>query len=265
LPDDPAYLATAIEGALRAGRIHLEYFRRGTAVRKKGPIDLVTAADTAAEEGFRRLVAARFPSHRVLGEEQAEGGPRGGGGGYRWIVDPLDGTTNFAHGLALFGVSIALEVDGRVELGVVFDPVGEELFVAERGRGAWLNGRRMAVSPTESLIDALLCTGFPYAIRESRGGEVRIFGAFLGQARAVRRLGSAALDLCYVAAGRFDGFWEDRLQPWDLAAGALIAAEAGAKVTDFAEAQVDLFRGQIVASNGRLHGQMLEVIGAESP
>jgi len=258
---DPRFLATAIEAALAAGRIQQKYFRTPLDVVKKGPIDLVTAADLEVEQTFRALVAARFPSHVVLGEEQA-GALERRASGYRWIIDPVDGTTNFVHGLALFCVSIALEVDGRVELGVVYDPMAEELFTAERGEGARLNGQRLAVTSCDQLIDALLVTGFPYNPRGGRQHQVEVFRAFLEQSRAVRRLGSAALDLCYVAAGRFDAFWEDQLHAWDIAAGALIVAEAGGRVTDYSGAPVELTRGQIVASNAALHALMLETIQA---
>ena len=256
---DPAYLSTAIEAALAAGRIHREHFRQNLPIQKKGPIDLVTEADVVAEREIRGLIARRFPDHAVLGEEtpaSVEHAP----GRCRWIVDPLDGTTNFAHGLAFFCVSIALEIDGSLELGVVYDAITEELFTAEHGQGARLNGQPIHVSRTDTLIDGLLCTGFPYSIRERRQRQVEVFSAFLGRARAVRRLGSAALDLCYVAAGRFDGFWEEQLHAWDIAAGAVIALEAGGRVTDFENRPIDLFGGQIVVSNGRLHENMLAVI-----
>jgi myo-inositol-1(or 4)-monophosphatase len=256
---DPRFLSTAIEGALAAGRIHRSFFRQNPRIDKKGPIDLVTAADLAAEREFRALIERRFPTHAVLGEE---GVATGGSAEYRWIVDPLDGTTNFAHGLALFCVSIALEIAGRVEVAVVFDPVADELYTAERGEGARLNGVPIRVSPTATLIDGLLCTGFPYTVGDDLAAHVSVFAAFLGRSRAVRRLGSAALDLCYVAAGRFDGFWEDGLHAWDLAAGALIVEEAGGRVTDFGDAAVDLARGQILATNGRLHSVMRETIAA---
>ena len=262
---DPIYLATAVEAALAAGRIHLDYFRRDPQVKKKGPIDLVTAADVAVEREFRALIAARFPSHVVLGEEAGAGQQTAPDARCRWIIDPLDGTTNFAHGLALFCVSIALEIDGRVALAVVYDPVAEELFTAERGEGARLNGVAMRVSARRELIDALLCTGFPYSIRERQQRQVDVFAGFLGRSRAVRRLGSAALDLCYVAAGRFDGFWEQQLHAWDVAAGVLIVEEAGGRVTGYDDQPHDLFGGHIVASNGPLHGPMLEVIRAAGP
>lgn len=257
---DPIYLATAVDAALSAGRTHRRYFRQNPSVEKKGPIDLVTAADLAAEKQFRQLITARFPSHVVLGEEGAERGGAVAGARCRWIIDPLDGTTNFAHGLAIFCVSIALEIDGRVELGVVYDPVAEELYTAERGSGARLNGQHVHVSDRSEIVDTLLCTGFPYTIREERRQQVEVFASFLGHAQAVRRLGSAALDLCYVAAGRFDGFWEEHLNPWDMAAGVLIVEEAGGRVTRYDDSQIDLFGGQIIASNGRVHEAMLAVI-----
>ena len=260
MPRDPVYLATAIEAALAAGRTHRKYFRQNPEVQKKGPIDLVTAADITAEREFRALISSRFPDHSVLGEEQASAAHGASATRCRWILDPLDGTTNFAHGLALFCVSIALEIDGRIDLAVVYDPIGQELFTAERGQGARLNGRTVRVSTHASLIDGLLCTGFPYSIRDRPQRQVEVFAAFLGRARAVRRLGSAALDLCYVAAGRFDGFWELHLHPWDMAAGALIVEEAGGRVTNYAGGPLDLFGGQIVVSNGYLHEDMLEVI-----
>jgi myo-inositol-1(or 4)-monophosphatase len=257
---DPIYLATAVEAALAAGRIHLALFRQDPRIEKKGPIDLVTAADLAAEQSFRQLIAGRFPDHAVLGEEHGAGRMAVQNTRWRWIIDPLDGTTNFAHGLALFCVSIALEVDGRTEIAVVYDPVAQELFTAERGGGARLNGVPVHVSARSALIDALLCTGFPYSIREERQSQVEVFAGFLGRSRAVRRLGSAALDLCYVAVGRFDGFWEEQLHAWDIAAGVLMVQEAGGRVTGYADEPIDLFGGRIVASNGALHAPMLEII-----
>jgi myo-inositol-1(or 4)-monophosphatase len=257
---DPIFLATAVEAALAAGRIQRRYFRQNIAISKKGPIDLVTAADLEVEREFRRLIAERFPSHLVLGEEQGSGESNPPASRYRWIIDPIDGTTNFAHGLAIFCCSIALEIDGRVAVGAVYDPIAEELFTAELGEGAWLNGAPLRVSPCERLIDALMCTGFPYSVREKRQRLVDIFGALLGEAQGIRRLGSAALDLCYVAAGRLDGFWEDTLQPWDMAAAALIVEEAGGRLTNYLGERVDMFRGQVVASNGKLHDAILDVI-----
>jgi myo-inositol-1(or 4)-monophosphatase len=260
LPLDPLYLATAVEGALACGRIHRRYFRQNVEVQKKGVIDLVTEADLAAERAFRELIGERFPDHTVIGEETAMTAEQRTAW-YQWIIDPVDGTTNFAHGLALFCVSIALVVDGRLELGVIYDPIADELFTAERGQGARLNGVRIGVSGASTLVDAVLCTGFPYTIRENRGRQVEVFAAFLGEARAVRRLGSAALDLAYVACGRFDGFWEEHLKPWDMAAGALLIEEAGGTVTAVDGGVYDPFVMSISASNGRIHALMLDVIG----
>jgi myo-inositol-1(or 4)-monophosphatase len=198
----------------------------------------------------------------VLGEEQGSGlaaaGPKAR---HRWIIDPIDGTTNFAHGLALFCCSIGLEIDGVVAVGAVYDPMAEELFTAERGVGAWLNGVPLRVSGCDQLIDALLCTGFPYSVHADRQRMVDVFAGFLGVSQGVRRLGSAALDLCYVGAGRFDGFWEQKLHPWDMAAAALVVEEAGGRISDYLGEPLDMFRGQIVASNGHLHGAMIEAIG----
>jgi myo-inositol-1(or 4)-monophosphatase len=263
LPHDPRYLATGIRAALAVGHIHRRYFRGEHTIQKKGPIDLVTEADLEGERTFREIVRQDWPDHSVLGEESA-GADAAEPSRFRWIVDPLDGTTNFAHGLALFCVSIALEINSRIEIGIVFDPISQELFTAERGMGARLNGKPIRVSNRRELVDALLCTGFPYSIRERRAAQVAVFAALLGRAQAVRRLGSAALDLCYVAAGRFDAFWEEQLHAWDIAAGSLIVEEAGGKVTAYDSGPIDLNRGQIVASNGRLHESLLKVIGEHS-
>lgn len=256
---DPLHLATAVDGALACGRIHRQHFRHDLAIHKKGRIDLVTAADLAAEQMFRELIARRFPDHAVIGEESAAD-PGVLAAPVQWIIDPVDGTTNFAHGLALFSVSIALRIDGRLEVGVVYDPIAEELFTAERGGGSRLNGRPIQVSRTAALVDAMLCTGFPYTVGEDRARQVNVFGAFLGEAQAVRRLGSAALDLAYVAAGRFDGFWEEHLHPWDIAAGVLLVEEAGGSVSGMDGRELDLFAGHIIASNGPLHDGMSDVI-----
>jgi myo-inositol-1(or 4)-monophosphatase len=177
------------------------------------------------------------------------------------VFDPIDGTTNYAHGLPIFCSSLALEIDGRAEVGAIFDPTRRELFTAERGVGAFLNGTPLRVSGTETLLDALLVTGFPYDVHKQTGDLVGLFGAFLGRARAVRRLGSAALDLCYVAAGRFDAFWEQHLQPWDVAAGALIVAEAGGRITGMDGSAFDPIAAHLVASNGHVHQETLALIG----
>jgi myo-inositol-1(or 4)-monophosphatase len=180
---------------------------------------------------------------------------------YRWIVDPIDGTTNFAHGLPMFCVSIALEIEGRIDVGVVYAPVLNELFTAERGEGARLNGRRIHVTRESSLVDSLLVTGFPPQASDAHDEQLAIFGAFLSRARAVRRLGSAAMDLVYVAAGRFDGFWERSLHAWDVAAGALLVEEAGGRVSGFDGRAFDAFGGQMLASNGVIHAELIEILG----
>ena len=258
VPPDPLYLATAIEAVLEAGRIQLAAFgREDLRIDKKGAIDLVTEADLAVERRFRAFIAERFPDHTVLGEEL--GGPAAPAR-HCWIFDPIDGTTNFAHGLPIFCASLALEIDGVLTVGAIYDPTRRELFTAERGGGAYLNGRRLAVTRAEALIDALLCTGFHYDVHASGEAVIELFAAFVRRARAVRRLGSAALDLCYVAAGRFDGFWEDRLKPWDMAAGALIVAEAGGVVTGLDGEPFDVRRGHLAAANATLHPQLLEVV-----
>ncbi len=257
---NPLFLATAVEAALAAGRLQKQFFRSAIDIQKKGAIDLVTEIDIRVEREFRAMIAERFPEHAVLGEEGAAAGETTTAARHVWIIDPVDGTTNYAHGLAIFCVSIALEIDGETMLGVVYDPMADELFTAERGQGARLNGQPLRVTDCRDLGDALLCTGFPYTIRENPGPLLELFGAFILQARAVRRLGSAALDLCYVAAGRFDGFYEASLKPWDVAAGALIVQEAGGTVTGTGGEHFSPHLGHTVASNGHLHAAMLSTL-----
>lgn len=257
----PELLQTALDIVVRAGEIQLARAGRGLRVGKKGPIDLVTEVDVEIERMCRDTLAERYPTHAVLAEELPN--PAAGAvarGGCRWIFDPLDGTVNYAHGVPIFCASLALEVAGRVEVGAVYDPSRQELFVGEREGGARLNGAPLAVSPAAELIDAMLCTGFPYDVHETVDEVVGLFAEFVRRARAVRRLGSAALDLCYVAAGRLDGFWEQRLRPWDTAAGALIVAEAGGRVTNLDGAPFTPFDGGVLASNGRLHDPLLAVV-----
>ena len=255
---DPRFLATAIEAVSRAGDVMMSRSGGNVHIDKKGTIDLVTDVDMAIEREFRALVAGRFPDHEVLAEEL--GGSGAVPPGPCWVFDPIDGTTNFAHGLPIFCASVALEIDGEAEVAAVYDPTRKELFTAERGGGAFLNGQPIRVSPARELVDAMLVTGFPYDVHERVEEIVGLFGAFVGRARAVRRLGSAAIDLCYVAAGRLDAFWESDLKPWDIAGGSLIVQEAGGRVTDMAGGRFRSRARSVLASNGLLHEPMLKVI-----
>jgi myo-inositol-1(or 4)-monophosphatase len=260
LAPNPLFLATAVEAVVRAGALQLAKFGGEFRVDKKGAIDLVTEVDVEVERVFRALVAERFPDHQVLAEEM--GGLATVPAGPCWVFDPIDGTTNFAHGLPIFCASLALEIDGVAEVAAIYDPTRRELFTAERGGGAYLNGRPLRVSLTDQMVDAMLVTGFPYDVHSRIEEIVGLFAQFVGRARAVRRLGSAAIDLCYIAAGRMDGFWERDLKPWDIAAGALIVAEAGGRITNM-DGQAFASRGRdVLATNGLLHDDMLNVIAA---
>jgi myo-inositol-1(or 4)-monophosphatase len=259
-PPNPVFLATAVEIVLRAGEIQMSRRESGFQIDKKGTIDLVTEVDLECEKMCRAVVAERFPHHDILAEELSSGPGQPRTSRYRWVFDPLDGTTNYAHGLPVFCASLALEIDGRAEVAAIYDPTRKELFTGERGQGAFVNGTRLRVSETRNLLDALLVTGFPYDVHEKLVPLLAMFGAFLGHARAVRRLGSAALDLCYVAAGRIDGFWEQTLKPWDVAAGALIVEEAGGRITGMDGSRFDPAAAHLVASNGQIHEAMLDVI-----
>jgi len=253
---------TLLLAAEEAGRILMEKYATGVSVAYKGAIDLVTEADLAAEQAIADIIRHRHPDHDLLAEE-GHGGCRGAD--QRWIVDPLDGTTNFAHGFPWFAVSIALEVRGVVVLGAVFNPHNRELFVAERGQGAILNDRPLRVSTTNDLGRALLATGFAYDHKSSPDNNYQQFISFQRAAQAVRRAGVASLDLACLAAGRFDGFWELQLKPWDVAAGVLLVEEAGGRVSDYAGAPMPLDRGQILASNGLLHGVMQATLRQRAP
>ena len=253
---------TLLLAAETAGRILLEKFESGVTVAYKGAIDLVTEADHAAEQAIVAIVRQQHPDHDILAEEGDY--PRRGAD-HCWIVDPLDGTTNFAHGFPWFAVSIALEVRGAIVLGAVFNPHNRELFVAGRGQGATLNGRPLQVSATEQLERAFLATGFAYDHKTTPDNNYGQFASFQRAAQAVRRAGVASLDLACVAAGRFDGFWELQLKPWDVAAGVLLVEEAGGRVSDYAGAPMPLDRGQILASNGRLHAAMQAILNRKVP
>jgi myo-inositol-1(or 4)-monophosphatase len=252
---NPLFLATAVEAVIKAGDIQMAFISSGFNVSKKGKIDLVTEADIAAETMFRKMIAERFPDHTILAEEFGQDKATRDAS-HCWVFDPIDGTNNYAHGLPIFCSSLALEVDGRGVLGAIYDPTRRELFVAERGGGAFLNGDPIRVSNAATLVESMLVTGFPYDVHKRIPEIIGLFGEFVGQARAVRRLGSAALDLCYVAAGRMDGFWEQDLKPWDIAAGGLIVEEAGGTVTDFDGGPFSSRRHQVLATNGKIHEDM---------
>src|SRR5262245_53304660 len=247
----------AIQVAQEAGRLLRDRLGTRLDVSHKGAIDLVTDVDLASEELIRERIATHYPRHQILGEEA---GLAEKPSEYRWVVDPLDGTSNFAHGFPVFAVSIALEHRGESILGVVYDPMRDELFAAERGGGATLNRKSIRVSTTKDLSQSMLGTGFPYNIRTSNLTNLDHWANFALHAQALRRVGSASLDLCYVASGRVDGFWELSLSPWDMAAGALIVQEAGGRVTSFEGGEFSIYRPEVVASNDKIHDSMLGVI-----
>lgn len=250
--DDLILLARQAGVILRHG-----FGRRHQVDSKSHAIDLVTEVDYQSETFLLGQIRQRFPGHRILAEESG----LSEGDDPLWLVDPLDGTVNYAHGVPIFSVSLAYAEGGVVRLGVVYDPMRDECFAAERGRGAWLNGQPIRVSDTRTLGESLLVTGFPYDMWSNPENNLDNFARFAVRTRGVRRLGSAALDLCYVAAGRFDGYWEIRLQPYDVAAGGLIAAEAGAVVTNLHGGEDYLSPPQsILAANPHLHPQMLAVL-----
>ncbi len=242
----------ALRAARAAGRIHLKRLSRITINRKSSSIDLVTEADRESEAAIIEVIHRAFPTHAVLAEESGASAHQSD---HRWIIDPLDGTTNFAHGYPQFCVSIAYERRGRVQFGVVFDALKKECFIAQRGQGARLNGKPIRVSTTPNLAAALLCTGFAYDRRERRRFYLCFWEELMTRAQGVRRTGAAALDLAYVAAGRTDGFWEFGLRPWDVAAGALLVEEARGRVTNMDGSELDLAGANIVATNGRLHDE----------
>lgn len=264
-PDDiptDILLEAAISAGKKAGALLLDYARSGFRIEHKNPINLVTDADHAAERCVIDHLHAQFPTHGFLAEERGrvELSPSP----YLWIIDPLDGTTNFAHGYPAYCVSIGLEYRGRCILGVIFDPSRDELFTAADKCGAHLNGRPIHVSDTTALGSSLLVTGFAYDIRDTPKNNLDHFARFALKAQGLRRTGSAALDLCYVAAGRFDGFWEVRLNPWDMAAGSVIVQEAGGRLTDFRGKTLSIYEQELVASNGHIHEAMLNILN-ENP
>jgi myo-inositol-1(or 4)-monophosphatase len=247
----------AVQLAQEAGQLQRDHLGRLNSVKHKSTtLDLVTEVDLLSERLIKEKISTHYPKHEILAEES---GHQQSGSAYRWLIDPLDGTTNYAHGYPFFCVSIALEHAGKILLGVVYNPVMEELFSAERGNGAMLNGRPIHVSSISELGWSLLVTGFPYNIR-SNPINIDYFARFMHNAQAVRRDGSAALDLCYVACGRFDGFWEMGLKPWDSGAGQLILEEAGGRVSKFDGRPFNHYEPEMLASNGLIHEQMSAVL-----
>ncbi len=247
----------AISLAREAGRILRRRFRTAVRVTLKGPADIVTATDLEVQRLIVRRLRRRFPAHGILAEEGLDATA---GTEWRWIVDPLDGTKNFAHGLPSFCVSIAVERGGQVEVGVVHEPVYDELFVAVRGCGAWCNGRPIRVSAVKQLDAAFLGTGLPHRVHRFARSVGRTFTRFATCSLGVRDRGAGALDLCYVACGRFDGYWEIDQSPWDIAAGGLIVTEAGGRMSNFHGGPFDIFGGETVASNGKIHDEILAVL-----
>lgn len=251
------FMEAARGAAIEAGRMLRSGMDEAREVSYKGVVDLVTNFDLQAQELIFNRLASAFPGHGFLAEE---GLSRAEQGEFRWVFDPLDGTTNFAHRFPVFTVSIALEHRGRIILGVVYDPMRDEIFQAVEGDGAFLNGRGIRVSAVDDLNRGLLATGFPYDLRESPVNNIAHFNNFLTRAQAIRRCGSAAMDLCYVACGRFDGFWELKLKPWDHAAGVLIVREAGGRVSDFEGRGFEISSQESLASNGLIHQAMIRVL-----
>jgi myo-inositol-1(or 4)-monophosphatase len=255
------YLETAIDLARAAGDVLNHYSSREKLVEFKGQANLVTVADKKSEELIIGGILSRYPSHSILAEESGATQP---GAAVKWIIDPLDGTTNFAHGYPFYCVSIGVEENGEAVCGVVYDPVRDELFSAARGAGAYCNGERLHVSDVKPLSHALLITGFPYNFRERLDTVMHQFRQFMVESQAVRRGGAAALDLCYVAAGRLDGFWELFLQPWDTAAGSIILEEAGGRITDFKGGPFSIYMKEVLASNAKIHDEMIEVLARQA-
>lgn len=247
-------MLTAVSAAHRGADELRSRLGNLSSIAKKGPSDLVTDADTASERAIIATIQASFPGHAIVAEES---GVRNSSAALRWLVDPLDGTVNYAHQVPFFAVSIAFAAGSDLRLGVVLNPVNGELFTAQAGQGARLNGQPIQVSLETRVSESLLATGFPYDLEDGFDARARRFLRCLKAARGIRRLGSAALDLCYVACGRFAGYWEDRLQPWDSAAGILMVREAGGSVTDFANRPSGVEAAEVLATNGHIHPDML--------
>jgi myo-inositol-1(or 4)-monophosphatase len=258
--DPDKFLAVAWEAADAAGELIRENWQRPKTIDYKGAIDLVTSVDRETERKIVDVIRGHFPDHSILAEEETD--VEGEDNEYRWIIDPLDGTTNFAHGYPQVAISIALEREGQIILGLVYDPLRRECFRAVKGQGATLNEDPIRTSAVDELDKALLATGFPYDRRGKADFYLAFFKAFLTRCQGIRRSGSAALDLCYVACGRIDGFWELKLKPWDIAAGALIVTEAGGSLSDFAGREFSIWGNETLAANNLIHHEMARVTSA---
>jgi len=253
-------LNIAIEAAKQAGKFLKQNLGRVREIQMKQGQEknLVTEIDKQSEEIIINFIRRHYPNHDILAEES--GGKNHTHSDYRWIIDPLDGTTNYTHGFPVFCISIAIEWKGELLIGVIYDPNFDEFFTAEKGKGAFLNGKRITVSTIDRLQQSLLVTGFPYNITENPNHAIEHFINFLMSAQAVRRMGSAAIDMAYVAAGRYEGFWEVALNPWDMAAGALLVTEAGGTITDFSGNPFSIYKNEVLASNGLIHEEMRQVL-----
>lgn len=250
-------LQFAIQCALESGRIQSEYFQKRIGIHYKGEIDIVTDVDIACQKKIIELIENSYPNDYVIAEEKSNVFDEKRN---KWIVDPLDGTTNYAHGYPFFCTSIAYEIMGEVKVGVVYNPIFNELFFSQKGEGAYFNGKRIHVSGVDDMKQALLSTGFPYDLPTSPRNNINHFIDFLYRAQAVRRDGSAAMNLAYIACGRFDGHWEMKLNPWDMAAGVLLVEEAGGTVSDFKGGSFSIYGDELLASNGLLHNRLIEVL-----
>jgi len=251
------YRKFAVDLAREAGILLKNRLNEKHVVDYKGEINIVTEADRMSEALIVKRIYENYPLHDILTEE-SEGIDRGAE--FRWIIDPLDGTTNYAHGYPVFCVSIALEYRGCIDLGVIYNPMLDEMFVAVNGQGAFLNDMRISVSPTTDISKSLLATGFPYDIRNNSNNNINYFSRMAQNAQAIRRAGSAALDMAYVASGRFDGFWELKLMPWDMAAGSLLILEAGGVITELFGDTFHLRSEHVLATNGKIHHKMIHIL-----
>lgn len=261
------FLNTAVEAAKEAGRIQKERFGEDFKIEHKGEINLVTEVDYLCEKAIIDILKRDYPEHEILTEEAGSiksplNPPlkKREKGGFKWIIDPLDGTTNYAHNYPCFCASVGLEINGEVVVGAVYNPMLDELFTGIKSNGAYLNGKRLKVSEIGDIGRSLLATGFPYDIRESKENNLIHFCNFALRVQAIRRAGSAVLDLCYLASGRFDGFWEMKLNPWDMAAASLMVKEAGGVISNFRGGEFSIYKGEMLASNGLIHHEMMNIL-----